>query len=84
METWYRVDVRYGYGIEPVDIKNVTPNCVVFPNGRRVSKESAYDKYVPTLEEAKEIIKNRCIRAIDYHRKELETAQQKLKDIMTV
>jgi hypothetical protein len=80
MATWYEVPNRYGWHIRPLEVTKFT-NQSVWVGKHRRARSSYDDEIVPTLEEARTLLRDRCERTIKALRYQLEEAEAALKSL---
>lgn len=68
-------------GIEETEIERETAKQVVFKNGRKVSKRSAWRNYYDTWEEAHDRLMTESKNKIDHTRKQLEIANEQFVNV---
>lgn len=75
--TWYEVPIRYSWRITPVLVTRESATAI-WVEGRRKQKSTNYETYVPTMEEAKKLMRDRCERTIARMKVDLSEAENAL------
>ena len=82
MATWYMVTKRFGIRVERVEVERETTSTLALVNGKRVLKNTAYEAYFATFNEAKMFAVKRAELLVDNAQRELSFTQANLDDVM--